>query len=104
MKLRYTPEAICDLDRIKDYITNRLMNPTAAKNIIRSISDTCKQLKTQPHMGMELRKKTGREIEGYCLISGVYVIIYDVNEAVSILRILDTRVDYMRILFGAEQK
>jgi len=104
MKLRYTPGAICDLELIRDYITNRLMNPTAAQNIIRSIAIACKQLKDQPRMGVELRKKTGREIDGYCLISGAYMIIYDVDEVVSIIRILDTRVDYMRILFGTEQK
>ena len=103
MKLRYTPEAICDLELIQDYITNRLMNPSAAQGIIRGIAIACNRLKNQPHMGIALRRKTGSEIDGYCMISGAYVIIYDVDEAVSIIRILDARLDYMRILFDEAQ-
>ena len=103
MKLRYTPEAICDLELIQDYITNRLMNPAAAQGIIRGIAIACNRLKDQLHIGVALRKKTDREIDGYCLISDAYMIIYDVDEAVSIIRILDARLDYMRILFGEAQ-
>lgn len=100
MKLRYTPEVICDLELIQDYIANRLINPTAAQGIIQNIAIACHRRKEQPRMGIEVRKKTGREIDGYCMVSGAYMIIYDVDEAVSIIRILDARVDYMRILFG----
>lgn len=104
MKLRYTPAAICDLEEISDYVTNTLQNPGAAQNIISKIARDCNRLKDQPRMGLELSRKTGREIEGYCLISGQYMVIYDIDEAISVLRVLDTRVDYMRILFGTESK
>lgn len=49
-------------------------------------------------MGMELRKKLNREIEGYCIIVGKYLVVYDLDEAVSVLRVLDTRTDYVREL------
>ena len=68
MRLRYTPAAMLDLQEIRDYIQEVLMNPDAAQNVIRSIADSCAKLKTQSHMGTELRKKFGRELDGYCLL------------------------------------
>lgn len=103
MRLRYTPAAILDLEQISEYISETLMNPTAAQNIIARIARDCNRLKDQPEMGVSLSRKTGREIEGYCLISGKYMVIYDVDEYISVQRVLDTRLDYMRILFGTEE-
>lgn len=100
MKLRYTPMAILDLQEIRDYIQDVLMNPDAAQNVLKHIADSCAKLKDQPHMGVELRKKLNREMDGYCIITGKYIVIYDVDEAVSILRVLDTRTDYVRILLA----
>ena len=100
MKLRYTPAAICDMDEIDDYIRHTLMNPDAARRVLSSIASDCARLKEQPGLGVELRQKTGREIKGRGLISGKYLVIYEVDEVVSILRVLDTRMDVVRILFG----
>lgn len=102
MNLRYTPAAIFDLEEISVFISDVLFNPEAAHRIIDSISKSCEHLKEQPLLGIELRKKTGRNVEGRCLISGQYIIIYDLDDAVSILRVLDSRVDYLRILFGSD--
>ena len=104
MKLRYTPEAILDLDEIKRYISQELDNPAAAKRIIAAIARDAALLKRHPYLGVELRKKTGRDIDGRALISGNYMLIYDVDDAVSILRVIDTRVDYLRIIGGWENK
>lgn len=99
MKLRYTPEAMADLLEIEDYITNTLLNPDAAKNVIGRIASSCVKLKEQPYMGVELRRKIGRDVDGYCLISGMYMVVYDVEtDAVSIIRVLDTRTDYIRAI------
>ena len=100
MKLRYTPAAILDLQEIRDYIQDVLLNPDAAQNVLKNIADSCRKLKNQPYMGVELRKKLGREIDGYCIITGKYIVIYDVDEAVSILRVLDTRTDYVKVLLA----
>lgn len=100
MKLRYTPAAILDLQEIRDSICEALLNPEAAQGILRSIADSCAKLKNQPRMGMELRKKLEREIEGYCIVVGKYLVIYDVAEAVSVLRVLDARTDYLKALFS----
>lgn len=98
MRLRYTPQAILDLEEIRDYISLELQNPEAAKNIIRSIAKDAAALKEMPSIGVELRKKTGRDIDGRALISGRYMVIYEIEDAISILRVLDTRIDYLRMI------
>lgn len=99
MKLRYTPEAMADLLEIEDYITNTLLAPEAARNVLGKIATSCGKLKNQPYMGVELRRKIGRDVDGYCLISGTYMVIYYVDdEAVSVIRVLDTRTDYLRAI------
>ena len=102
MNLRYTPAAIVDLEEIAGYISDVLLNPDAARGIIAGIARSCERLKEQPLLGVELRKKTGRDVEGRCLVSGQYLILYDVDDAVSILRVLDCRVDYLRVLFESD--
>lgn len=98
MRLRYAPQAILNLEEIRDYITLELQNPETAKNIIRTIAKDAASLKERPYLGVELRKKTGRDIDGRALITGKYMVIYDVEEDISILRVLDTRVDYLRMI------
>ena len=96
MKLRYTPRAMADLQEIDDYIRNKLMNPDAAEQITAAILTDASRLKNNPSLGFDLSRKTGREIVGRGLVSGKYLIIYDTDDCISILRILDTRVDFMR--------
>ncbi len=104
MKLRYTPQAILDLEEIRDYISRELQNPEAAKNILRKIAKDAAALKAMPRLGVELRKKTGRDMDGRALISGQYMLIYEVEEEISILRVLDTRVDYLRVIGSWEKE
>ena len=70
---------------------------SSAKHFIRHCQISSK-LKEQPYMGVVLRKKLNREIDGYCLITGKYIVIYEVDSVVSVLRVLDTRMDYLRVL------
>ncbi len=100
MNLRYTPAAIFDVQEIDDYIRDTLLNPMAATNTIARIAKDVAALKGQPYLGPELNEKLGREIEGRYIITGKYIVIYEVDEAVSVLRILDTRTNYMKVLFG----
>ena len=51
-------------------------------------------------MGVELRRKLNREIDGHRIIVGRYIAIHDVDEAVSIPSALDTRTDYVNILLA----
>ncbi len=98
MKLRYTPQAIQDLDNIHHYISVKLLNPQAANKIITEIAESAKHLKDQPYLGFEMSKKIGRDIPGRGLVSGQYLLIYEVTDCISILRVIDTRVDFMRMI------
>lgn len=100
MKLRYTPEARLDLKAIEQYIGDDLSNPTAAKRIITALLKSCSQLKDQPHLGISLENKIGRETDLCCLISGKHLIFYRVKaDTVSVIRILDGRTNYLQVLF-----
>lgn len=98
MKLRYTPQAIQDLDDIQTYISEKLLNPEAAYGIVTSIAESAKRLKDEPYLGFEMSKKTGLDIPGRGLVSGQYLLIYEVTDCISILRVIDTRVDFMRVI------
>ena len=98
MKLRYTPLAIQDLEEIEAYIRDQLCNPDAAARIITTIAEDASRLKDNPLLGFDLAGKIGRDVKGRGLVSGKYLLIYDVDECISILRVLDTRVDYLRMI------
>ena len=103
MKLRYTPEAVSDLQEIKRYIKNTLHKPTAALRISKEILAACSSLKSFPKMGMSIKSKTGFETDLRMLICESWVAVYRIEDEsgmISVARIMDARQDYMRILFG----
>ena len=101
MIIKYTPQAQSDLQEIRDYISDVLKNPTAAKNVTGKIIRSCHLLSGQPHMGMSLQSKTGRDTPYRFLVCDNHIAIYEIEaDCVCILRILDGRTDYMRIVFS----
>ena len=102
MKLRYTPESLCDLQEIKRYIKSELHNPTAASQITKAILDGCAQLKQFPEMGVSIGAKTGYETDLRMLVVESYIALYRIEtETVSVGRIINARQDYIRILGSA---
>ena len=103
MKLRYTPRAREDLLEIKQYIAIDLYNPSAADSVIQNIVNSCSKLKEYPNMGIDLSKKIERDTELRYIITGKYLAFYHVEENyISIIRILDSRTNYMKILFESQ--
>lgn len=101
MTVRYTPEAIRDLQELRRYIREVLCNPTAAAKISKSILDSCAKLKDHPHSGPSLEAKLGQPTDLHYLICGKRIAIYRIDgDAISIARILDCRQDYLQILFA----
>lgn len=99
MKLRYTPEAISDLQIIKQYIKVNLHNQTAALRISKMILDSCSSLKMFPESGVSLSVLTGYETDLRMLVCENYIALYRIDaDAVSIARIIHAKQDYMRIL------
>ena len=101
MKLRYTPEALRDLQEMKQYIKSVLHNPTAANRITKAILDGCTQLKQFPEMGASIQAKTGYQTDLRMLVVENYIALYRIEtEIVSVGRVINARQDYIRILFG----
>lgn len=103
MKLRYTPEAVSDIQEIKRYIKYTLRNPTAAERITRAILGACASLKTFPNIGMRVESRAGFETDLRMLLCENWIAVYRIeadSDIVSVARILDGRQDYIRILFG----
>ena len=100
MKLRYTPEARADIREMQAYIRETLKNPLAANRIAARLLESCFRLKDQPQIGAALAEKAGRETDLRYLISAKHIVFYRVeDDAVSVIRILDGRTNYMRVLF-----
>lgn len=100
MKLRYTPQARADLQAIRAYIAKALANPRAAERAAKRVLQSCQRLKTHPQLGPALAAKLGVETDLRYLVSGNYLVFYRVEaEYISVLRILDSRTDYLRTLF-----
>lgn len=101
MKLRYTPEALRDLQEIKRYIKGELHNAPAANRIVKAILDGCTQLKQFPELGTSIEAKTGYETDLRLLVVEHYVALYRIDtDTISVGRVLHARQDYLRILFG----
>ena len=100
MKLKYTPDAIADLQNTKAYISNVLRNPKAANRIIKQILDVCGSLKDHPNLGMSLEAKTDIDTDLKYLICENHLVFYRIDgDWIMIARILDGRTDYMRVIF-----
>ena len=104
MTLRYSPQAIRDLQELRDYIRKALHNPSAARRISKKIMDTCGHLKKHPQLGASVAAKTGKPSDLRYLLCEKYIIFYRIDgEAVSVVRVLDGRQDYLYILFGENE-
>ena len=103
MKLAITPAAKEDLLQIKEYITVKLCNPTAAINVVRRIIKDYKKLPDTPEIGIPLDRKIDVKTPFRFIISGNYLVFYRVNhDVVEIHRILYKGRDYFRILIPEE--
>lgn len=100
MKLEYTPQAVNDIAEISDYLRQTLQNPHAAKRIAKLILDGCAALKQFPLLGVSLRERFGEGDGERLLFIENYLAVYEVrSDAVVVLRIMDARQDYLKILF-----
>lgn len=105
MTIRYTPEAIRDLQELRRYISKTLSNPKAAARISKGILDSCAKLKQQPQLGMSLEAKIGTSTDLRYLIYEKHIAFYRIDgDVISVARIIDGRQDYLRILFSNEDE
>lgn len=105
MELYYTPKARNDLLQIKESIIEKFDDEDLAKKILRKMTETVRQLITFPYLGQELSGITGIYTEYRCLFCEKNYVFYRVEEnRICVIRILNEKQDYMRILFGASEQ
>lgn len=98
--IKYSPEALNDLQEIWIYIYENLSNPIAAENTVNGITDSVDKLKQFPKAGSILEYPNGINI-GYRFVQYKnYIVFYRISENdVVIDRIIYGKSDYMKILF-----
>lgn len=99
MRLQYTPQARKDLRQIRAYFASVLQNASAGQRVTARIVKSCGMLKDHPMLGLALGEKISRSTDLRYLIQGNYLIFYCAStDAISVIRILDGRTDYLRLL------
>ena len=99
MILRYTPEAIADLQELKTYISKTLHNTKAANRITKSILESCTSLKAFPQSGTKLEVLTGQPSDIRYIVAENHLIFYRIEDGyIMVARILDGRMDYLKVL------
>lgn len=104
MKIKYTPKAREDLRNIKETIKERFFNEELAIKILSEITKTIRDLETFPQMGRNLSELVEIPTEyRYLFCSHNYVFYRIDKENIFIIRVLNEKQDYMRILFGISE-
>ena len=105
MELYYTPKARNDLLQIKESNIEKFDDENLAKKILRKMTETVRQLITFPYLGQELSGITGIYTDYRCLFCEKNYVFYRIEaDRVCVIRVLNERQDYMRILFGVLEK
>ena len=105
MELYYTPRARNDLVNIKESVIEKFDDEDLAKKILRKMTETVRQLITFSYLGQELSGITGIYTDYRCLFCEKNYVFYRIEaDRVCVIRVLNERQDYMRILFGVLEK
>ena len=100
-EIKFSPEAISDLQQTKAYITNELCNEQAAVNTIAKITKRISMFADFPESGASLSTIVGFETDYRFLVCGKYTAFYRIeNQTVNIIRVLYGRRNFVQILFG----
>jgi addiction module RelE/StbE family toxin len=97
--VRFTPQAVADLEEIKRYISDDLFNPQAAADLVALAFDKIRTLVSMPQTGARLRTDIPM-LKGYRFIQCKnHLVFYRIEEkSLSVIRILYARRDYLGLL------
>ena len=100
-KVKYSPNALCDLDEIWEYISNILKDSIAADRTVNGILDKTELLSEQSMMGTPLYFENNLYSGYRYVICKNYMAFYRLSDdVVYVDRIIYGKRDYMRLLFG----
>jgi len=95
----YSPKAMADIERIRDYIRDALMNPPAANRIVSLLLDAGDSLAEKPRPGAPFRSELKLLKYYRYLTVENYVLIFRVqDDTAKIVRVLHRLQDAVSIL------
>ena len=104
MEIYYTPRARNDLVNIKESVIENFDDENLAIEVLKKIIKVVRQLVMFPYLGQELSGITGIYTEYRCLFCEKNYVFYRVEEErICVIRVLNEKQDYMRILFGVSE-
>lgn len=102
IEIRFSPEAISDLQQTKTYITEELCSEAASVRTVANILKRIRMLSEFPDAGAALSDVVGFQTEYRYLVCGNYTAFYQhKQETIYVVRVLYCRRDFMRVLFDA---
>ena len=103
MTIIYSSDFISDLDAIESLYRDEYFLPKAGRRLISDILDVCDSIEKFPLIGISLESKDERGKRYRYVVHGNYLLFYAIEDDTPImLRVLDGRMDYLRILFKDE--
>ncbi len=98
--LVFTPDAIEDLEEIKDYISLVLKNPVSANKIVNGILDEIERLSESPELGVNFVSKVGFPTDLRYLVVEKYIVVYrNEEDRVSVIHVFYGKRNYLKLLF-----
>ena len=103
-EIKFSPEAITDLQQTKAYIAEELCNEQAAVSTVAKITKQIRMLADFPESGAPISSVVDMETDYRFLVCGNYTAFYRLEkDAVFIVRVLYGRRNFVQILFGEPQ-
>lgn len=99
-RLEYTPRALNDLERIKEYVISRHGGDVAEKSLKR-LTSSARRLENFPKEGPKLESLILVSTDYRYLFIKPYYLFYRIEgNSVRIIRTLNEQQDFLQILFG----
>lgn len=97
--IKITPLAHSDIEKTKTYLQEEF-GESVAKRIIEAIYNDLDKLAVFPQMGVDIFARYGMKTDYLCLITHKNYVFYRIEgDIIRIIRVLDERCDFMKILF-----
>ena len=99
--VKFSPEALRDLDEIYDYISNTLNSPVAADHTVNKILGKTDFLAENPEIGTQLFFENDLYSGYRYMVSDNYLVFYRISgDSVYVDRVIYGKRDYMKLLFS----
>ena len=100
MQIIYKKTAIDDLLNIESYIISQFNNKQAAQKLKSTLVNAIALLKDNPYLGPKLSDRFNMDTSLRYLVVSKQLVFYNIkNDNIEIIRILDSRQDYLSLLF-----